>query len=919
MLVGREQEVEVLGAVFERAHSGQSSTLVVTGEAGIGKTALLELAVEHASNFAVVRAAGIESESELPYSGISALLRPLLGHLPDLPEPQQAALSSALALGPPIPIDPFTAYAAVLSLLAAAAEKQPLLAVVDDVHWLDAASQQALVFSARRLGAEGVALLVSRRDGEPSLFAAGDFPELPLAGLPLEAAKQLLNRKDRPVDPATVERLVAASGGNPLALIEAVEILSEAQLAGREPLEEPVLFGGGVERAFAHRITALDEEARRAILVVAAGEDLDSAILTSAVRAGSNGSALQRAEAADLISLSGGKIQFRHPLIRSAVYHSASADDRREAHRALASAMPEDAMRQAWHLALAAPEPDETVASRLEETAAEARARNGYLAAAKALELSARLSEATPDRARRLIAAASDSLLAGRVERSIASLDEAAELQLEPEARTELLHLRARVELFGGNPMAGHVILVDLAGRLEEDDPSRAAALLAEACFPCFATAQGRLALQTAERAYALSERASPEVRVMAAIILQQSLLLTGEARRSEQLLDELLPMIEQSDPFAAAQLLSGPTLSLIYLERFEEARRLTNRVLTAARSAGALSMMVLPLGCLVELDYRTGNWPAAMAASTEAARVGTETGHLNLPYMVAMLARVEAVRGNEASAQAFAAQARELAGEDLATAILHFAGYALGLLASGLGRYDDVVAELEPVAQDAEALLVDNPAILLWHPDLIEAYVRLGRTADAERILARLEKAAGEIGRTPQAVAHRCRALLAGEEDFEAIFARALEAHQRLSVPFEQARTELCLGERLRRAGRRTDARRPLRSALATFERLGATPWAERARGELRAVGEAARQRRAPAIDELTAHELQVAVAVAEGATNKQVAARLFLSPKTIDFHLRNIYRKLGIRSRTELARLMLEHEPERPAEAIA
>ncbi len=908
MLLGRARELKTIDEMLAKAGEGRSTTLVVAGEAGIGKTALLEEAVRRADGLTVIRTVGVESESELAFSGISGLLRPLLHLLPQIPEPQHAALSSVLALGPPVPIDQFTAYAGVLSLLATAAEERPLLCAVDDVHWIDAASQQALVFASRRLGAEGVALLVARRDGEPTSFAQGGFPELALHGLPVDSARELVSarRPDVGVDAATLERLVDASAGNPLALVEATDILTDAQLAGREGLEEPIAFGAGVERAFAARFDSLDDDARRAVLIAAAGDILDSATLVTAIGEPPASDALVRAEQAGLMSLSEGLVRFRHPLVRSAVYQTAGPEARRDAHASLASALPDDPLRQAWHLAMATTGPDETVAARLEAVADEARARGGYLAAARALERAARLSEDSSDRGRRLLASASDSILAGRVERAFAILDETAELPLDAAARIQVSHLRARAELFGGDPMTSHQILVELAEDIEKEQPDQAAMLLAEACLPCLATAQGRLGLKTAERAYALAANAAPETRVTAALILMQALFVTGEIRRSELLLDEYLPVIEAADPFEAVQFIQGPTLNLIYLERFDEARRLVSRVLSAARSSGALSMIVVPLGCVAELEYRIGNWTAALAASTEATRIGTETMSVNLPYFLAVLARLEAARGHEAEARELTAKARALAGEKLSDAIFAYSGLALGLLGMGLARYDDVVVELEPVAQFTKRNEVDNPAMLLWHADLIEAYVRLGRTTDAERILERLEAAAVETGRTPQAAALRCRGILASKDEFEAHFLEAIRVHQETNVPFELARTELSFGERLRRAGRRADARLPLRSALATFERLGAAPWAEHARGELRSTGEAAQKRVEAPTESLTAHELQVALAVAEGATNKEVAARLFVSPKTIDFHLRNIYRKLDIRSRTELARLI-------------
>jgi DNA-binding CsgD family transcriptional regulator len=419
--------------------------------------------------------------------------------------------------------------------------------------------------------------------------------------------------------------------------------------------------------------------------------------------------------------------------------------------------------------------------------------------------------------------------------------------------------------------------------------------------------ADPRRGLETARRANAFAERGDdPAARLAASLALVQTLVLGGQTAEAVSILDRCTPALDAADPLGAYHLLHGPSLTLIYFERFSEAEALITRVTEAARAASALTLLPLCLGSRAELEYRLGRWPAALAHGSEATRLAAETGAKTiLPFALALTARVEAVQGRKQEARRHASEAVEASTEALSVATMFYAETALALLALSFRRFDEAAERLGRVAREEDVRGIGEPAILLWPPDHVEACARAGRRKEAEAALVRLERQAEHIDHPwRRAVAARCRGLLAGDEDFDAEFGEALRQHDRTPMPFERARTELCLGEHHRRAGRRVDARVPLRSALAAFEQLGAAPWAERAGAELRATGEAVRRRDAAGIEQLTAQELQVVLVVARGATNKEAAAELFLSPKTIDFHLRNVYRKLGVRSRAELAR---------------
>jgi DNA-binding CsgD family transcriptional regulator len=895
VLLGREGERARIGALLGAARSGRSGALLLIGEPGIGKTTLLRDAATQADGLRVLEARGIESESELAFSGLSALLRPVMGSIETLPPPQAQALSSALALGQAAEnagADRFAVAAATLGVLAAAAEDGPLLAIVDDAHWLDGPSRDALTFAARRLGAEGIVLLLAARTDHPA-FAG--LERLELTGLEAAAARELIAESSEVVAPAVAETLLAASGGNPLALLELPGALSAEQRAGREPLEDPLPIGPSLEDAFRQRLDVLSEDGSWSLLVAAAGDS--DALDPVATALGGDVGGLEQAEAAGLVTLSEGAVRFRHPLVRAVAYHSAQPATRRRAHRALADALAGDDGRRVWHLAAAATGPDEEVAALLEQTAAIAADRSGYAAAATALRRAALLTPAPSERARRLFLAGEHADLAGREDDALAALNDALRWA-DPLLRGRIQHLRGRILAYRSPREAIDTILVPEAARIEPLDASLAVLMLTDAALALPDDWDARPLL---ERAQAAAERSKGQLTPQARLILDTLLLTERLDSPAEWQWDALL---ELADDLAYAESLLTVALSASFEGEFEPAGELFHRVLSTARRSSALGVLASGLAMLVWHDYYTNQWTHAVAHGTEALELIEETGRVrHHASLLFMLGRLDAVSGREEECREHVARAvqvsAELALDDLSG---WQAAVALGLLELGLGHPAEAVRHLEHGVCDERGALL--PGVARGHGDLIEAYIRAGDADRAQAALAEWEPQARSLERGwALAVCARCAGLLAADELFEQHFDEALSRHEDAPVPFDTARTHLAYGERLRRAHRRVEAREHLREALAVFDRLGARPWMERTRTELAATGERLRKRDPYAAEELTAQELQVALVVAGGATNREAAAQLFVSPKTIEAHLGSIYRKLGVRSRTELA----------------
>jgi DNA-binding CsgD family transcriptional regulator len=914
MLFGRESECGELDRLLARAREGRSDALLLRGEAGIGKSALCAYAVEQAKEMTVLEACGAPTEVELAYSGLADALRPVLGVQSEIPERQAAALASTFAIGPPLESSPFTICVATLSLLAAAAERKPVLVVVDEAQWLDASSTEALLFAARRLEADGVAFLFALREAQPSLLQRTELRELRLAPLDREAASALLaSRAQAQIAADVAEQLLLAAAGNPLALVELPGLLDQEQLAGREPLDGELPTTATLERVFLRQVELLPAECREALLVAAASDSGHLDVIAPALQAlGNDLRSLQPAEAAGVVSATAGWLQFRHPLLRAAIYDAAPSVARRAAHQALAgfAAGERELDRRAWHLAAAAPAQDEAAAEALEQAALAARRRGGRAEAASAFERAAELGAEGPERARRLKEAAVDAWLVGRADRAYELLDAALEHAGDGSARAGIQHRRGIIEMWQGSPGSAHRLLVDEAEKVQELDAARAARMLTDAAWAGFMAAEITTGLETAQRACELAAPTGGIAETLAKAALGIALVLSGDATKAIPLFADylsLLESIESSHRMGLYQPLRPDGQLLTWFEQFDRAREVLVRTIDSARAGSALGALPYALSVLSDLDFRTGNWAAAYAGASEAVRIADETHQVTtLAFSLSCLVRVEAAQGREEECRVHAERALEIASPGI-SAVVALTGSGLGLLELGLGRLEEALSWLEPLARQTAEHGLREPAVIPWLPELTETYVRLGRHDEADRAFEDLDQLARKTERASAlAAAARCRGLVAAEDGFEAEFEKALDLHTAAQMPFERARTELCLGERLRRARRRADARAPLRSALETFERLGAAPWSERARSELAASGETARRRDLYAAEELTPQELQVALVVARGATNREAGASLFLSPKTIEAHLGRVYRKLNVRSRTELAHLL-------------
>jgi DNA-binding CsgD family transcriptional regulator len=885
VLVGRDAECGRIDGLIEAARAGRSGVLVLRGEIGTGKSALLGYASERADELTLLATRPVESEAELPFAGLADLLRPLLSHLDALPAPQVAALAGALAIGPPVEGDRFAVCAATLGLLATAADERPLLVLVDSAQWLDRSSLQALVFAARRLESEAVAVLFAVRDGVSTALDGLGFDEIRLGRLDDDAARALVG------DDA---RLLELAAGNPLALVELPHV---AEVPAAEQRGASAL-----EHAFEAALDTLPDDARRLLVVAAASQTGDtSAVLAAAEALGIDPESLGAVEEAGLVAVDGDHLGFRHPLLRMTAYRSAAATVRRDAHRALAQGDSDDG--RAWHLAAAA---DDTAADALVDAGRRARLRGGHAEAAAAFERAAGLGAAGADRASRLRAAAEEMWLAGRVERAGELLEDAlAEVPDEP-TRARIQHLRGAIDMWHAAPASARALLADEAVAVEELDPARAARMLTDAAWASFMAGDIDTGRGLAERAGAVGRRAGGDAEVLAGAALGIALVLGGEQQRAIPLLAD----------YASASTLSSRPLRpdgqvLTWFERYDDAREVLTATVDGARAASALAALPYALACLADVDFRTGRWVAGRVGAAEAVRVADETEQAStLAFALSCLSRFDAAQGRPEECVAHARRAQAI-GDQRFGAVVAFALAALGLLELGLGRPHESAVHLELLERQVAERGLREPGVVQWQPDLVEALVRGGRESDALRALDDLERAAGLSERAwALAAAARCRGLLAADNAFEAEFEVALELHSATPTPFERARTELCLGERLRRARRRADAREPLLAALDAFDRLGAAPWADRARGELQACGETMHRAAPVGLEELTPQELQVALIVARGASNKEAGAALFLSPKTIETHLGRVYRKLGVRTRTELAALLARNE---------
>ena len=630
VLLGRTRETAHIEDLLDSAKDGKSAALLLHGEAGIGKSALLRTALDAAAqrDFGILRTRGFESESDIPFAGLLELLTPLLALRDRIPEVQARALGSALALEPPTPFDRFAVPAAMLSLLGAAAEEKPYLVAADDVHWLDDASREALIFVARRLGAEGVVLLCASRPVKPVLEAFEGVAAQAIEGLDDATASELLKRESRHrVADAVAQDLVATAGGNPLALTEMPRGLSPDQLAGREPLAGPIPAGQQIETAFARQVADLPQATREALLVAAAMQTGRHDLFAQALAArGLPADALDPAISAGMIALDG-RLDFFHPLLRSAIYHAADPVTRRSVHGTLADVAQSPA-RRAWHLAAAADAPDEEVAAALESAAAEARARGGVVASARAYERAANLSTEEEGRARRLLEAASDFAQSGHADHALALVGTAQELMPGGALATEVVRVRGRVEMRRGAPVTAHDLLVDEAERIGDENPGAAASLLVEAAVAHMMTGDMEALVATGDRARSLLVPGTdPVIEVLAGVLVGEAHAALGHEDEADALLDPAMPFLTGEYVLAMPSELVGMAgQCAIWYERWDRATAVLDHLVAVARDASAINHIIYPLAAHSVLDFRRGYWSAALANAAEATRLARET-----------------------------------------------------------------------------------------------------------------------------------------------------------------------------------------------------------------------------------------------------------------------------------------------------
>lgn len=906
MLRGRTVERAVIDEVLEAARAGRGTALVVRGEPGIGKTALLRYAREQAGGLRILHAVGVEGEAEVAFAGLHQLLRPLLAQTEMLPGPQSGAIRGALGLTPSISPDPLLIGAALLTLLADAAAGSGVLCVMDDVQWIDQPSLAALLFTARRIHDDGVAMLFGLRDDPAFQLPHAGLRELVLTGLdPADGATVLEDHTSIPPVESVRVQLVEASGGNPMALEEIGRTLTADQLRGRAPLPDPVPVGDALERIFVDRAAALPSDARSLLVLAAAEDEGESALVLGAAKImGLSPAALDDAEAAGLIEVSPDRIGFRHPLIRSAVYRTAAPALRRLAHRSLAAACVDirHADRRAWHLAAAAVGPDPEIADALAETAQRAAARSGYAAAASALERSAAFTADSGMRARRLVEAAGAAWLAGEVARAAADLDRAtAEGRQDPGVIAGIAHWRGILALRGGDVRQAYHILSSGAEVVADTEPDTALTMLTEALEaasyagdPDGVAAAGSRALELWKRARSGGSTAEFFATISGGI----GYAIKGGLDKATPLLQRGLQLAHASGDWR--QLMQAGAVAL-YLGHIDTARDFFLRATEAVRSTGAVGALPYVLEYVLTMEGMAGELAAARSAGVEGIQLARETGQrTSEATLLARLAWVAALHGDDHQCQAYADEALAIAVPNGIGLAAGAAEWSLGSLDMARGRWDVAAARLARV-MDAEPGR-GHPIVALYAaPSCVEAAIRAGDEPLARRVFANFEPWAN-AGGLPAHSAARCRGLLASAAD-----AAVAHFEQALAMPgvpvLERALTELMYGEVLRRDRRRVEARARLRSALDVFERARAEPWAERARLELRATGETVRRPGPSPVDQLTPQELQISQLVAAGASNREVAAKLFLSPRTVEYHLYKVYPKLGIGSRAELA----------------
>ena len=907
--MGREAERRALDALVAGARLGRSGVLLLVGEPGIGKTTLLDYVASRAEGMYVVRVAGAEAERDLPFGALALAMGTATADLDELPAPQAAALRTALALDTGPPPDRFAVGAATLGVMTRRAERQPLAILLDDAHHLDRPSAEALVFAARRLVADPILVVAALREGEPSPLRAADLPVLAITGLDQAGTADLLRSADTaPGAPDRAAWVHRATGGNPLAIVELARTAAESETGSSgENAVAPLPVPAALAEGFVRRARAVGSEATTLLaLVEAAAGDL-RVVLGGALVLHLDPGTLPLTESAGLVRTTADRVVFTHPLVGSSAYASLTPDRRRAVHGAVVAALPKhETARRAWHGAAAALGPDAPAADALEIVGSEARGRGAYAVGASALERSAQLTDDAVRRADRGVAAAAAAFDAGDTAWALRLLDEATTGTVPAGTRSRAGALRGAITTRSGALDEAWAILVAAAREVAETDPSRALHLVAEAVDVAFYLADGDVARESQRLAESLLDRG---VGGSAAGIGR---LAVGMA----QVLDGQDGSVSLREGFA---LLGGedarPTdevdatwlmISALFLREEGSTRRLL-RAVEEARADTSVGGLPHLLFHLARDEATTDRWAAAVTDYAEAAALAEELGQTTEEAMsLAGLAWLEARRGNDVAVRRHAERAVALAEPRRVMIARIWAGFALGDLELGAGRMDearDRYASLVALLDASRIRDVDlSPA-----PELAEVLLRTGDVDRAAEVAAGHRRDAERKGQPwSLARAWRTTGLLAGDDEIDAAFGAALTLHAATPDVYETARTNLAYGSRLRRARRRVDARGRLEDAYQAFERLGARPWAAAAADELAATGVTVAPHGATGLDLLTPRERQIVQLLVDGRTTRETAGALFLSPKTVEYHLRHVYTKLGITNRSELADLV-------------
>jgi DNA-binding CsgD family transcriptional regulator len=902
-LLDRAAETSAVEGVLAAVRDGLSGVLVLRGEAGIGKTMLLDWAAGQAGGMRVARVAGVQAEMGMGFAGLHRLLIPFLGGLDGLPGPQRQALGSAFGLADGPPPDRFLVGLAALTLLTDAAAERPVLCLVDDAQWLDQVSVEVLGFIARRLYADRAGMLFTVREGEEGAAALAGLPERMLGGLPEEVAGELLAASaTAPVDGQVSAQIVAGTAGNPLALVELAGELTAAELAGVVPLSWPLRFGGRLEELYLARVRALPADTRTLLVAAAAEPSGDPSLVAKAAgQLGIDPEAGKAAGTRRLVSWEP-RVRFRHPLIRSAAYYAAPAGARRRAHAALAAVTDPDADpdRRAWHLAEAAVGPDEQVAAELERSAGRAQARGGLAAAAAFLERALALTVDPARRGERTLAAAQANLRAGAFGKALELLATAEARPLDEFASARVDLLRGQIAFAAGPGSDAPPLLLKAAKRLESLNLDLARQTYLDtwhaAMFAGHLAGAGDL-LEVSRAVRALPAPAH-QARPVDLLLDGLALLVTDGPTAAA-------PVLKQAtSAFASADIPVAEVLRWGWMAREADKAlwaydgwRVTARQVQLAREAGALDRLPLLLNQIALDAVYSGDLAAAISLIAEADTICEATGARVAPYAATMLA---SFRGREAEAAPLIQSAIEQAEAEGQGAAATWGYRVTAILCNGLGRHEEALAAARQASGHGH-VYVSMSAL----PELIEAATRTGSTRMArdalDKLAMRIRAGGTEDG---LGILARSRALLSEGEEAERYHREAISRLGRTRRRPELARAHLLYGEWLRRQRRRRDARHQLRTAVEIFDAMGMEAFAGRARAELRATGAQARPRSPGAPEVLTAQEAQIARMVAEHLSNREIAARLFISASTVEYHLHKIFRKLDVTTRGQLAR---------------